>query len=77
MEQNKYLVENDIDSSIFHDNVISPSKNFGDLQSPILDELGFNFNKKIGITETKINDSNSESAEFLLPGYEFELSKYL
>ena len=26
----------------------------------------------IGIKETKINDSNSESAEFSLPGYEFE-----
>ena len=26
----------------------------------------------MGITETKINDSNAESAEFSLPGYEFE-----
>ena len=39
----------------------------------ILDELGFNFNI-IGITETKINDSNSESAQFSLPGYEFEFA---
>ena len=26
----------------------------------------------MGIKETKINDSNPESAEFSLPGYEFE-----
>ena len=71
-EQNKYLIENDNDSfSIFHNNLISLSKNFENLQSSILDELGFNFNI-IGITETKINDSNSESTEFSLPGYEFE-----
>ena len=63
---------NDYDSfSIFHNNLISLSKNFENLQSSILDELGFNFNI-IGITETKINDSNSESTEFSLPGYEFE-----
>ena len=66
------MIENDDDSfSIFHNNLISLSKNFENLQSYILDELGFNFNI-IGITETKINDSNSESAEFSLPGYEFE-----
>ena len=66
------MIENDDDSfSIFHNNLISLSKNFKNLQSSILDELGFNFNI-IGITETKINDSNSESAEFSLPGYEFE-----
>ena len=71
-EQNKYVIDNDDDSfSIFHNNLISLSKNFENLQSYILDELGFNFNI-IGITETKINDSNSESAEFSLPGYEFE-----
>ena len=71
-EQNKYVIENDDDSfSIFHNNLISLSKNLENLQSSILDELVFNFNV-IGITETKINDSNSESAEFSLPGYEFE-----
>ena len=71
-EQNKHVIENKDDSfSIFHNNLISLSKNFENLQSYILDELGFNFNI-IGITETKINDSNSESAEFSLPGYEFE-----
>ena len=70
--QNKYLIENDNDSfSVFHNNLISLSKNFESLQSSILDELGFNFNI-IGITETKINDSNSESTKFSLPGYEFE-----
>ena len=70
-EQND-VIENDDDSfSIFHNNLISLSKNFENLQSSILDELGFNLNI-IGITETKINDSNSESAEFSLPGYEFE-----
>ena len=70
-EQND-VIENDDDSfSIFHNNLISLSKNFENLQSSILDELGFSFNI-IGITETKINDSNSESAEFSLPGYEFE-----
>ena len=66
------MIENDDDSfSIFHNNLISLSKKFENLQSSILDELGFSFNI-IGITETKINDSNSESAEFSLPGYEFE-----
>ena len=71
-EQNKHVIENNDDSfSIFHNNLISLSNNFENLQSSILDELGFNFNI-IGITKTKINDSNSESAEFSLPGYEFE-----
>ena len=71
-EQNKYVIENDDNSfSIFHNNLISLNKNFENLQSSILDELGFNF-KIIGITETKTNDSNSESAEFSLPGYESE-----
>ena len=66
------MIENDDDSfSIFHNNLISLSKNFENLQSSILDELGFNFNI-IGITETKVNYSNSESAEFPFPGYEFE-----
>ena len=70
-EQNKYVIENDEDSfSLFHNNLISLSKNFDNLQDSILDELGFNFNI-IGITETKINVSNSESAKFSLPGYEF------
>ena len=56
------MIENDDDSfSIFHNNLISLSKNFENLQSSILDELGFNVNI-IGITETKVNDSNSESA---------------
>ena len=71
-EQKEYVIENDDDSfSIFHNNLISLSKNFENLQSSILDELSFNFNI-IGITETKIKDSNSESAEFSLPGFEFE-----
>ena len=71
-EQNKYVIDNDDDSfSIFHNNLISLSKNFENLQSSISDELGFNFNI-IGITETKINDSNSKSAQFSLSGYEFE-----
>ena len=66
------MIENDDNSSsIFHNNLISLNKNFENLQSSILDELGFNF-KIIGITETKTNDSNSESAEFSLPGYESE-----
>ena len=66
------MIENDDDSfSLFHNNLISLGKNFENLQSSILDELSLNFNI-IGITETKINDSNSESAEFSLPGYEFE-----
>ena len=51
------MIENDDDSfSIFHNNLISLSKNFENLQSSILDELGFNLNI-IEITETKINDS--------------------
>ena len=38
-EQNKYVIENDDNSfSIFHDNLISLSKNFENLQSSILDE---------------------------------------
>ena len=57
-EQSKYLLENDFDSFlIFHNNLISVSKNFENLQSSKLDKLGFNFNI-IGIKETKINDSN-------------------
>ena len=66
------MIENDDNSfSIFHNNLICLSNNFENLQSSILDELGFNFNI-IERTETKINDSNSESAEFPLPGYESE-----
>ena len=62
------MIENDDNSfSIFHNNLICLSNNFENLQSSILDELGFNFNI-IERTETKINDSNSESAEFPLPG---------
>ena len=66
------MIENDDNSfSIFHNNLISLCSNdYENLQSSILDELGFNFDI-IGITEIKINDSNSEIAEFSLPGYEF------
>ena len=45
-EQSKYVIENDDDSfSIFHNNLISLSKNFENLQSSILDELGFNYHR--------------------------------
>ena len=41
-EQNKYVIKNDDNSfSIFHDNLISLSKNFENLQSSILDEPWF------------------------------------
>ena len=41
-EQNKYVIDNDDNSfSIFHDNLISLSKNFENLQSSILDEPWF------------------------------------
>ena len=60
------MIENDDDSfPIFHNNLISLSKNFENLQSSILDEVVFNFNV-IGITETKINDSKAPNSPCLV-----------
>ncbi|XP_044172194.1 uncharacterized protein LOC122956572 [Acropora millepora] len=57
--------------SIFH-NVLSINKNLENLQTQILEELEFHFDI-IGISETKITNSNSAISVPTIPGYSFEL----
>ena len=52
--------------SIFHNNVMSLNRYLEDLQTHILEELHFSFNV-IGITKTKITNTN-------VAGYEFEFA---
>ena len=57
--------------SIFHNNVQSINKNLENLQTQILEELEFHFDI-IGISETKITNSNSAISVPTIPGYNFE-----
>ena len=57
--------------SIFHNNVLSINKNLENLQTQILEELEFHFDI-IGISETKITNSNSAISVPTIPGYNFE-----
>ena len=52
-------LEDDIEKtfSVFHNNVVSLNRNLENLQTHLLYELDFHFNV-IGVTETKITNSN-------------------
>ena len=67
------LTKDEIDCSflIFYNNVLSINRNLENLQTRILDELNFHFNV-IGVTETKITNSNSVNCCAIIPGYKFE-----
>ena len=56
---------------IFHNNVLSINKNLENLQTQILEELEFHFDI-IGISETKMTNSNSVISVLTIPGYNFE-----
>ena len=57
--------------SIFHNNIRSLNRNLDDLVTDYLHELGFYFNV-IGVTETKINNSNQNTGLRNILGYAFE-----
>ena len=57
--------------SIFHNNVLNINKNLENLQTQVLEELEFHFGV-IGISETKITNSNSAISVPTIPGYNFE-----
>ena len=65
----KYQIESGL--SIFHNNITSLNRNLDDLVTHYLHELGFHFNI-IGVTETKINNSNQNTGLTNIPGYDFE-----
>ena len=67
------LTKNELEHtfSVFHNNVRSIRSNLEYLESHLLDELDFHFNI-IGITETKITNSNSDVVLPKIPGYNFE-----
>ena len=57
--------------SLFHNNVRSLKRNFENLETHLLKELEYHFSV-IGITETKIINSDLPDQLPSLPGYEFE-----
>ena len=57
--------------SVFHNNVVSLSRNLENLQTHLLCELEFHFNI-IGVTETKITNSSLHTCTAQIPGYVFE-----
>ena len=57
--------------SVFHNNVVSLNRNLENLQTHLLYELDFHFNV-IGVTETKITNSNLHTCNGNIPGYVFE-----
>ena len=57
--------------SLFHNNVRSLKRNFENLETHLLNELEYHFSV-IGITETKIANSDLPEQLPSLPGYEFE-----
>ena len=57
--------------SIFHNNVRSLSRNLENLETHLLDELDFHFDL-IGVTETKITNSNELMFNPNIAGYTFE-----
>ena len=54
--------------SVFHNSIVSLTANQETLQTHILDELDFQFDV-IGISETKITNSNSDKSIPTIPGY--------
>ena len=56
--------------SIFHNNIVSINRNLQNVEL-LLDELDFHFDV-IGISETKITNSNEYNAHPNIPGYVFE-----
>ena len=66
-------LEDDIETtfSVFHNNVVSLNRNLENLQTHLLYELDFHFNV-IGVTETKITNSNLHTCNANIPGYVFE-----
>ena len=56
---------------IFHNNVVSLNANLENLQTHILEELEFHFDV-LGISETKITNSNVDISTPLISGYNFE-----
>ena len=69
--QNNFTSDRDSCFSMFHNNIVSINSNFENLQTHLLDELDYPFDI-IGISETKIRHSNSDSTNPTLPGYKFE-----
>ena len=57
--------------SLFHNNVRSLKRNFESLETHLLNELEYHFSV-IGITETKLANSDLPEQLPALPGYEFE-----
>ena len=57
--------------SIFHNNIRSLNRNLENLQSLLLEELDFHFDV-IGVTETKITNSNLEGFIPSIPTCNFE-----
>ena len=69
---NRKLSNSEVQSSfsVFHNNVVSINQNLENLTS-LLDELDFQFNL-IGVTETKITNSNENGSFSCIPGYVFD-----
>ena len=67
------LTQDQIESSlsIFHNNIRSLNRNLENLVTHYLQELGIHFNI-IGVTETKITNSNENTGLSNIPGYIFE-----
>ena len=63
--------DNEHSFSIFHNNIGSLNCNLENLQSNLLEEFDFHLDV-IGVTETKISNSNSEGFVPSVPGYNFE-----
>ena len=57
--------------SLFHMNVRSLKRNFENLQTDLLNELGYPFNI-IEITETRITENDQPGYHPSIPGYRFE-----
>ena len=69
---NRKLSNSEVQSSfsVFHNNVVSINQNLENL-TLLLDELDFQFNL-IGVTETKITNSNENGSFSCIPGYIFD-----
>ena len=59
--------------SLFHANVRSLKRNFENLQTHLLNELGYPSNI-IGITETRITENDQADYHPSIPGYSFEFA---
>ena len=59
--------------SLFHTNVRSLKRNFENLQTHLLNELGYPFNI-IGITETRITENDQSDHHPSISGYSFEFA---